>query len=113
MNDIGHAAVNEEIGVDRGELTAFVETMFRYADQGTWISLRAFHDDRDGTWRPQRWPAIAVNGSLKAIIDAAVNFAQECAAAHEPVVFAPPVWPCRNLRAKSADLKNTINQSVA
>src|SRR4051812_1837453 len=77
---------------DREAIAAFVDALFRYADDGGYVTMRAFRDDRDGTWRADRWPVRKLNGAgLSSIIDAAISFAGECANAAEPVVFAPPV----------------------
>ena len=82
--------------VDRTMMSSFIDALFRYVDDGTYVSLRAFHDrskngsGRSGTWGS--WRAIQVNGSgLGTVVDAAVRFAEECAAAPYPVVFCPPL----------------------
>jgi hypothetical protein len=54
--------------------------------------LRAFRDDIDGTWEQPAWPTIKINGiGLGPVAEAAGGFAARCAAANEPVVFAPPI----------------------
>ena len=82
--------------VDGVMMSIFVDVVFRYVDDGSYVSLRAFHDrskngsGRSGTWGS--WRAIQMNGSgLGTVVDAAVRFAQECADAPYPVVFCPPV----------------------
>jgi hypothetical protein len=76
---------------DSGQIQRFVETLFCHAEQNTQISMRAFRDDADGTWRPRDWPIVVVNGSLDRIVEAAESFASQCATATVAVVFAPPV----------------------
>jgi hypothetical protein len=67
---------------NREDIAAFVNALFRYADEGSFITLRAFRDDSNGTWRPERWPVRKLNGAgLDPIIEAAVAFANECARA--------------------------------
>jgi hypothetical protein len=42
--------------IDRAMMTTFIGALFRYADEGTFISIRAFLDHRDGTWGAERCP---------------------------------------------------------
>jgi putative DNA primase/helicase len=98
---------------DRGEIQLFVECLFRHAEQNTLISMRAFRDDADGTWRARDWPIVAVNGSLDHIIEAAETFASECATATVAVVFAPPVATFRQgNKATEAALANGLAISL-
>src|SRR4051794_12488381 len=99
---------------DREAITIFVNALFRYADEGGFVSLRAFRDDRDGTWRRDRWPVKKLNGAgLGIIIDAAVAFAAECANATERVVFAPPIVTLKNAsEAAEKDVSNGVALSV-
>jgi hypothetical protein len=76
---------------DHKQLEQFVETLFRHADHGTLISMRAFRDDADGVWNYVEWPLVAVDEGPEHIVDAAERFAGKCAAAPYAVVFAPPV----------------------
>ena len=93
---------------DREAITAFVDALFRYADEGGFVTLRAFRDDCDGTWRPERWPVRKLNGAgFGPVINAAVSFAGECANAPERVVFAPPVVTLKT--ATSAAEQNIAN----
>ena len=96
--------------VARDQIEAFVNALFRYADEGGFVQMRAFRDDIDGVWRPERWRAEAINGSgLGHIVDAAAELASECAAAPEPVVFAGPVATFKIAdRAAEKDLKNGL-----
>lgn len=83
--------------VDRDQIEMFVEACFRYADDGGYVSLRAFLDDRDGPWEPSSWPVTLINGhALRPVVENAARFAEECANATEKVVFAPPIATFRS-----------------
>ena len=99
---------------DRDAITAFVDALFRYADEGGFVSLRAFRDDRSETWRADRWPVKKLTGGgLGPVIDAAAAFAGECANATEQVVFAPPIVTLKNARgAAQEDIANGVALSV-
>jgi hypothetical protein len=100
--------------VARDQIETFVNALFRYADEGSFVQMRAFRDDIDGVWRPERWRAEAINGSgLRHIVDAAADLASECAAAPEPVVFAGPVATFKIAdRAAEKDLRNGLVLTV-
>ena len=91
---------------DRGQLAAFVDLLFCHAPKGSWVSLRAFRDDVDGTWQATHWPRVQINGAgLEPLIDAAERWATTCAQAAEPVVMAPPVVALRRATgAKESDV---------
>jgi hypothetical protein len=38
------------LAADVGQIRRFADTLFRYADEGTVVSLRSFYDDRDGVF---------------------------------------------------------------
>jgi hypothetical protein len=85
-------AFSPRLAADRGQIGRFVAALFRYADEGTVVSLRAFRDDVDGTWGASEWPSVRVNAvGLEPVAAAAPDFAERCAAAPGPVVFAPPI----------------------
>jgi hypothetical protein len=100
--------------VARDQIETFVNALFRYADEGGFVQMRAFRDDIDGVCRPERWRAEAINGSgLGHIVDAAAELASECAAAPEPVVFAGPVATFKIAdRAAEKDLSNGLMLTV-
>jgi hypothetical protein len=99
--------------VDAGQIDAFVRALFRHADTGGYVQLRAFRDDAEGTWRPGDWPAPRINGDLANVVDAAVGFAGECAAAPEVVVFCPPVATLKDARhAAEKDIWNGVALSA-
>jgi hypothetical protein len=71
------------LDVDRDDLRRFVDMLFRYADDDTYVSLRAFVDGA-GTWRGANgWPVVKINGEINPIAEAAAGFAAECANAVE------------------------------
>ena len=65
------------VAVDHDQLAAFVDALFRYADAGTWISLRAFRDDVDAP--PVAIEGTPMNGDLSRIAEAAATLARRCA----------------------------------
>jgi AAA domain-containing protein len=99
---------------DRTELERFIQTVFRHADPGTYVSLRSFLDGGNtGTWKYDGWTAIEINGDMSRLLDAAEAFATRCASADESVVFCPPVATFKNaLSAAAADIANGLTISV-
>src|SRR5438128_6352604 len=99
---------------DRKEIGLFVEALFRYADPDTFVSLRAFRDDVEGTWSPRLWatPKVGERG-FDLIVSAAGNLADACARAPERVVFAPPVATFTTpVGAAEKDIANGIELAV-
>ena len=86
--------------------------LFRYAEQDTFISLRAF-DQLDRSKPPRFIRGIRVNGSTDAIVREASIAAEDAAQSDEPVVFCPPIatfvgpW-----KAAVTDLANGLTLSV-
>jgi putative DNA primase/helicase len=76
---------------DRDAIERFVEALFRYADQNTYVSLRAFHQSDSG--RPPSYVRrIPIHDcGLAAVIDAAVAGARHAANTAEPLVFCSPI----------------------
>jgi hypothetical protein len=104
-------AFPQRLAVDHEQISRFVDALFRYADAGTVVSMRAFQDGADGTWAATEWPAVRVNGvRLDHVADAAAAFAEKCAAAPIPVVFAPPIATFRT--ENSAAEKDVANGLV-
>ena len=83
---------------------SFLDTIFRYADRGTHISLRAFFDDRDGIFRIR---SRKLNGDSRPLLSEIELFANDCAAASEAVVFCPPLATFTN--PETADEKSLAN----
>ena len=98
---------------DACALRQFVTSLFTYADAGSFVSLRAFDQFRDGA-APPYIRGIAINGrGLDPVIDAAVVGARFSANAPNPMVFAPPIATFRtDQRATEADLVNGVCVSV-
>jgi hypothetical protein len=100
--------------IDTEQMTRFVEVLFRYADEGTFVSLRAFLNNKEGTWRHPDWPTVRLNGhSLDDLVKASIGFADLCANAPEAVVFAPPIATFRTANgAAEKDIANGLTLSV-
>lgn len=89
---------------DGQEIARFAEALFRYAEEGTFVSLRAFYDDRDQVFAVQGHALTADIGALAA---AATGLADRCAVADAPVVFCPPI--ATFFDARNATEKNLAN----
>jgi hypothetical protein len=95
----------------RDEIGRFVAALFRYAEAGTFVSLRAFCDATDGAWQYRSWPTVKIDESgLDRLVDVAWGFACRCAAADVAVCFAPPIATFR--RPDKADTANLANGLV-
>lgn len=95
---------------DSEAIGQFVTALFRDADAGSYVSLRAFYDDADGVAFPAR--AILCD-DLAAVAAEAVQVAQRAANAPRPVVFASPVATFTNPdKADEASLANGVALSV-
>src|SRR5262249_22336837 len=73
---------------DRDAVTSFVDCLFRYADEKTYINLRAFHDLKDGA------PPLFVEPIRIGATDFTVRVAartREAAPIPAPPVFSPPL----------------------
>jgi hypothetical protein len=79
-----------DVSVDAEQLGQFVDALFRYAPEQTWISLRAFRDDIDDA-PPVTIRGIQVNGDLSRITEAAITEAKYSAEYKHPAVFCPPI----------------------
>jgi len=86
--------------------------MFKYADEGTYISLRAF-DQFNSRIPPTLIRAVRVNGDLSRIAAQAAQAEDALANADRPSVFCPPIATFSNgLHARTADLANGLSLSV-
>lgn len=96
--------------VDAAQLVAFFDATCRYADAGTFLSLRAFYDDASEVF--------AVSGhqvpeDLTLLHPQITAMASRAALAGRPVVFAPPLATFSSLKnATEADLANGLCLSV-
>jgi hypothetical protein len=91
--------------VNRDDLQRFVEALFRYADQGSYLSLRVFPHDRSK-------PPLLIKGVKvgdRRLIDKLEEAALRAARAPAPAVFAPPVATFSNpMHATRGDLTNGL-----
>ena len=95
----------------RPEIARFIADLFRYADEGTFISARAFPHEAG---KPATFvEGVKINGSAERVTDAIARLATRAANAAEPSVFAPPVATFRDsYKATTADLANGVALSV-
>ena len=99
------------VEADAAAIGNFADALFRYADPGTYASLRAFRDDVTEVFRISPHE---IGDSLDSLTAAAGRLAT-LAANHAafPVVFAPPVATFTNASgAKEEDLANGLALSV-
>ena len=96
---------------DAKAIGAFVDALFRYADQDTYVSLRAF---RDGANQVFRITPHGVGDSLEGLAQtAAIEATMAANHAAFPVVFAPPIATFTNTTgAREDDLANGLALSV-
>jgi hypothetical protein len=101
----------QELQADIGQLETFLSTLFRYADEGTYISFRGFNQ-----WDHGKPPILIQASSVTAMGPA--SLAVEAAVAANKIcrmngVFAPPVAPFTNSdRARHQDTANGVAISV-
>jgi hypothetical protein len=103
--------MNARLEVDAGQLGRFFGLLFRYADEGSYVSFRCFFDDRDGV---DKIRASRLNGSPKYTVQEAVAIAGYAANhPHNRLCFAPPVATFTNAKlATERDLANGVALSV-
>src|SRR5215831_3986831 len=97
---------------DRDAVTAFVDCLFRYADENAWINLRAFHDLKDGApplfVEPIRIGATDfIERVCERIHEAAAILSRTCfarlsAPSRSRTVRRPRTWPRALLSASNA-----------
>jgi hypothetical protein len=100
---------------DRDQIAKHVAALFMHADNGSYVSVRAFEDKKNGSSWGYRdhWRAIAIGDSLAPVIDGAAAFAEAAAQAAEPVVFCPPLCTFNNrFTATEADVHNGLVLTV-
>src|SRR5262245_43761752 len=85
---------------DRGDVTAFVDCIFRYASEGTIINLRAFHEKKDAP--PLFIEPIKVGAPN--LVDRVCARIHDAATHAEPHVFCPPV--CVFIEPNGAAVEN-------
>jgi hypothetical protein len=102
---------NGRLIADEAQLSTFVNALFRYADEGTYASLRQFPNKGSDK---SKINGIKLNGDgLKGLIKAAAHRATEAANNPEGWVFAPPVATFSDhFKASAEHLANGLAVSV-
>lgn len=101
---------------DAEALAQFCGALFRYADTGTFASLRAFRDNQQGP--PYQIAVSQIGDDLAPLVKEAVALAALAAATPFPVVFCPPVATFKapeageEHKADEANLANGLTLSV-
>ena len=97
---------------DAQEIAGFVHALFRYADESSYVSLRAFLQREVGP--PPYIRGSEINGAgLDGVINDAVAGARFATNYREPLVFAPPIATFRCAKkAAEADVVNGLCISV-
>ncbi len=94
---------------DSSEIERFYRALFKHAEPGGWVNLRAFYDDREQPWQSDFWQSLLAS-DIEGIVRAASRIATAAANASAPVVFCPPV--CTFLDGTGAAEANTKNGLV-
>lgn len=95
---------------DREQIGRFVSALFRYADEGTYVSLRSFPENQGP---PFAIEAHRLTGDLDRLVDLAEGHANRAARTGSAVVFAPPIATFADERSASEDaLRNGLALSV-
>ena len=103
-------SIHSPLSPDGEAIGQFVSAMFRDAEIGTYVSLRAFRDDASHVFGIS---AHQVTDDLSRLAVAAEQEAMRAAKAPFPVVFAPPVATFGNPdKADEASLANGLALSV-
>lgn len=97
---------NDRLEPNRDDLERFVDTAFRYADEGTKVVMRTFAEGSDEVLETVR--VTLRDDGLTAITDAAVRQASKAANRSSPAVFAPPVATFLGNRTRERDLANGL-----
>jgi hypothetical protein len=93
-------------------LGQFIQLLFRYADERTFVSWRAFPDDAD-KGRPVFIESSIVTDDRAQLAEAATYWATKAAQFPRPAVFCPPIATFANAkRAREMDLANGLALSV-
>lgn len=96
----------------REYLAAFVDALFRYADEGTYVSWRAFRDDTKDA-PPVFIAATSITADRNTLVDTAVAAATDAASRDVKAVFCPPIATfTSSTRAREVDLANGLALSV-
>jgi hypothetical protein len=97
---------------DTGQIAAFIGALFRYAEEDTYISLRAFDQFRRDV-PPKFVVGLRVNGSTDNLIREATIQAENAAQSSDPVVFCPPIATFHDsYKADTSSLANGLSLSI-
>jgi hypothetical protein len=97
---------------DASEIRRFVSALFRYAREGTIVSLRAFDQNRRDI-PPRFIRPVRINGDLDHLIREATVGAEDCAQLDAPAVFCSPICTFTGpWEATTAALANGLSLSV-
>jgi hypothetical protein len=95
---------------DRNQIDIFVDAIFRHAKKG-FISLRAFYEGEDKSFRISLVPVIA--GNFKFLCDVVEDDARRAAQYPKAVVFCPPLATFSNKdKAREEDIAEGLTLSV-
>jgi hypothetical protein len=95
---------------DRKQIEIFVDAVFRHASTG-FISLRAFYEGEDRSFRISSVPVIA--GNFKFLCDVVEDDTRRAAQDPKPVVFCPPLATFSNKdNAREKDIAEGFTLSV-
>jgi hypothetical protein len=95
---------------DRNQIEIFVDAVFRHASTG-FVSLRAFYEDEDKSFRISSVPVIA--GNLKFLCDVVEDDARRAAQYPKAIVFCPPLATFSNKgSAREGDIAEGFTLSV-
>ena len=90
----------------------FITLLFRYAEEGSYVSLRAFNQFDRGK-PPVMVLAVKIAGLIEDLADSAQTVADYCDNLSDPGVFAPPICTFSTHRtARTADIQNGLVLSV-
>lgn len=93
-------------------LDQFIGLLFRYADERTFVSWRAFPDDAD-KGRPVFIESSIITDARAHLAEAATYYATKAAQYPRPAVFCPPIATFTNAKhARELDLANGLALSV-
>ena len=104
MNAVPHLAI------DGQQLAAFLDATCRYAEAGTFLSARAFYDDKSEVYFTY---GHRIGSNLPALVPALKDQAARCTRVVRPVVFCPPLATFNNADEATEDaLANGLALSV-
>jgi hypothetical protein len=107
------AFTGRRLKADGPSISHFVDALFRYADEHTFASIRAFPDNGRKDETPVVKLGVPLTGGTWRLVRDAMRHADECANRPEPVVFCPPVATFSSPeRAREVDLANGLALSV-